>query len=52
MLAIVSVFSVWARIHLLDTDDWVGLSSELLEQDEVQVAPATYIVEQVYADGR
>ena len=52
MLAIVSVFSVWARIQILDTDEWVGLSSELLEQDEVHVALATYTVEQVYADGK
>ena len=51
ILAIVSVFSVWARTQLLDTDEWVSLSTELAEQPEVQDAVATYLVEQVYADG-
>lgn len=51
VLAIVSVFSVWARTQLLDTDEWVDLSTELVDQPEVQDAVAAYLVEQVYADG-
>ncbi|MFW2332833.1 hypothetical protein [Ilumatobacter sp.] len=51
VLAVVSVFSVWARTQLLDTDEWVNLSTELVDQPEVQDAVATYLVEQVYADG-
>jgi len=50
-LAIVSTFSVWAKTQLLDTDEWVDLSSRLVEQPEVQSAVANYLVEQVYADG-
>ena len=52
VLAILSVFSVWARTQLLDTDEWVGLSTELLEQPEVQQALSAYLVEEVYADGK
>ena len=51
VLAVVSVFSVWARTQLLDTDEWVDLSTELVEQPEVQDAVSAFLVEQVYADG-
>lgn len=50
ILAIVSVFSVWARTQLLDSDEWVDLAAELVDRPEVQDAVATYLVEQVYAD--
>lgn len=50
ILAILSVFSVWARTQLLDTDERVDLSTELVEQPEVQDAVAAYLVEQVDAD--
>ncbi len=52
ILAILSVFSVWARTQLLDTDEWVDLSADLVERPEVQDAVAAYLVEQVYADGK
>lgn len=52
VLAIVSVFSVWAKTQVLDSDEWVGLSSELLVDPDIQDALAKYLVEQVYADGQ
>lgn len=52
VLAIVTVLSVWARTQVLDTEEWVRLSTELLEQPEVQEALSIYLVEQVYADDK
>lgn len=51
LLAIVSLFSVWARVQLLDTDEWVDLSVRLIEQPEVQDAVASELVGARYADG-
>jgi hypothetical protein len=51
ILAIISVFSVWARVQLLDTDEWVDLSTELVEQPEVHEALAEYLVGALYDEG-
>jgi len=50
IIAIVSVFSVWLRTQLLDTDEWVDLSGELLEEPEVQEALSEYLIETVYEE--
>jgi hypothetical protein len=50
IIAIVSVFSVWLRTQLLDTDEWVDLSGELLQEIEIQEALADYLVETVYEE--
>ncbi|MGI9623088.1 MAG: hypothetical protein ACR2PK_09660 [Acidimicrobiales bacterium] len=51
ILAIVTVFSVWGKTQLLDTDEWVELSTGLLEEPEVQETLATYLVETAYDEG-
>jgi hypothetical protein len=50
IIAIVSMFSVWLRTQLLDTDEWVDLSGELLQEIEIQEALADYLVEAVYEE--
>ncbi len=48
ILAVVSIVSVWIRTQTLNTDAWVELSSELLEEPAVQEALSAYLVEVVY----
>jgi multisubunit Na+/H+ antiporter MnhC subunit len=50
VLAVVSVFSSWVKVQALDTDEWVTLADELLEEPEVQQALATYLVDEIYAE--
>ena len=50
VIALVSVTSTWVRVQALDTDEWVSLSSELLEEPEVQAALSAYLVDQLYAE--
>lgn len=51
VLAIVSAFTVWTRTQMLDTDEWVGLSTELLDEPEVQEALAVYLTDTLYEQG-
>jgi hypothetical protein len=51
ILAIVSVFTVWTRSQMLDTDEWVDLSTELIDQPEVQQALAVYLIDTLYEQG-
>ncbi len=46
---LVSSLTVWARQQVLDTDNWVRASSELLEEDRVRGALAVYLVDELYA---
>jgi hypothetical protein len=48
LLAVVSVFSTWARVQALDTDQFVSLSDQLLAEPQVQEALAIYLVDQLY----
>lgn len=48
ILAVLGMVSVWARAQMLNTDDWVELSSELLEDPVLQEALSTYLVSTVY----
>ena len=48
LLAVVSVFSTWVKVQALDTDAWVSLSGQLLDEPEVQSALATYLVDEAY----
>ena len=50
VLVVVSVFSSWVKAQALDTDEWVTLADEMLEQPEVQQALATYLVDVIYAE--
>jgi hypothetical protein len=51
ILAVLAVFTLWGRTQALDSDEWVDLSTELLNDPEVQQALATYLVEALYEDG-
>jgi len=48
LLAVVSVFSTWVKVQALDTEAWVSLSDQLLDEPEVQSALATYLVDETY----
>jgi Short C-terminal domain len=40
---------LWAKRQLLDTDNWVETSDQLLEDEEIRVALGNFIVDRVYA---
>src|SRR3989304_8712119 len=44
----ISIFSVWIREVALDSATWTGISSELLESENVQGVLSAYIVEQIF----
>jgi hypothetical protein len=48
-VAVVSVFSTWVRVQALDTDQWVSLSDELLDE-QVQEALSVYLVDELYRE--
>ena len=49
LLLIVSSLTVWAKRQLLDTNNWTTSSSQLLENDQIRQALATYLVTQLYS---
>ena len=51
VLAIVAVFTVWTRSQMLDTDEWVDLSTGLVAEPEVQAALADYLIDSLYEQG-
>ena len=51
VLAIVSVFTVWTRSQMLDTDEWVDLSTGLVAEPEVQAALADFLIDSLYERG-
>ncbi len=48
LLAIVSSLSTWVRTEMLDTDEWVEVSGDLLAEPEVQAALTTYLSNQLF----
>lgn len=48
VLAIVSVFTVWTRSQLLDTDEWVDASTGLVAEPDVQAALADFLIDSLY----
>jgi hypothetical protein len=49
-LAFLAVFSIWANRQLLETDNWVETSSELLEDEAIRTELATFMVDTLYAN--
>ena len=41
-------FAIWASRQLLRTDDWVDASTQLLEDEEIQVAVSTFLVDSLF----
>jgi hypothetical protein len=50
LILLVGSLTVWVKRQALDTDAWVDVSSELLEDDEVRQALSVYIVDQLYTN--
>lgn len=50
ILTVLAVISIWAERQLLDTDEWVETSSELLQDEEIQVAVQGFLVEELFAN--
>ena len=48
VIAVISTLTTWVRAQLLDTDDWVAVSDELLTQPKVQDALSTYLANQLF----
>jgi hypothetical protein len=48
ILAVVTTMTTWARTQALDTDQWVEVSSELLNEPEVQEALALYLADELF----
>ena len=50
LLAIVSIFSIWANRQALNTDNWVDTSQKLLENPEIQAPLSNYVAEELLAN--
>jgi len=50
VLAILAILSLWVNRQLLDTDNWVDTSSELLQDETVRDQLSIYLVDQFYAN--
>src|SRR6478736_1479454 len=50
LIGFVSVFAVWAKRQLLETNTWTDTSTKLLENKDVQTALGGYMVDQLYAN--
>jgi hypothetical protein len=48
ILAFLSVLAIWTERQALNTDDWVGTSGRLLENETIREELADYLVEQLY----
>jgi len=48
VLMVVGIFSTWVKVQALDTDSWVELSDDLLQEPRVQESLSAYIVDQLY----
>ena len=49
LLAVVSIFAVWANRQMLDADNWANTSSALLEHDAIRGQVSQTVVDEVYA---
>ena len=48
ILAFLTIFSVWLERQVLNTDDWVNTSAELIEDETVRIAISEYLVDELY----
>ena len=48
VLLFLSVFAVWLNRQVLNTDDWVETSTELLEDPDIQDAVADFLVDELF----
>jgi hypothetical protein len=50
ILAVISIFAVWANRQLFNADNWADTSTKLLQNDTVRIAVANYLVDQLYSN--
>jgi hypothetical protein len=50
VLAFLSVFSIWAKRQVLETDNWTDTSATLLSEPQIQRALAFYLTDQLFAN--
>lgn len=50
LVGTISIFATWAREQLLNTDQWVQTSTELLENKAISDEVANYLVDELYAN--
>ena len=50
VLAFLATFSIWANRQLLETDNWVETSTELLEDEAIRTELSTFITDTLYAN--
>ena len=48
LILLVGSLTVWVKRQALDTDAWVDVSTQLLDDEEVRAALSVYIVDQLY----
>jgi hypothetical protein len=48
VIAVLSALTTWVRVQALDTDQWVSISNELLDEPDVTEALSIYITEQLF----
>ena len=50
LLGFVSTFAIWVNRQLLETDNWVQTSSELLEDEAIRTELAAFMVDTLFAN--
>lgn len=50
ILSFLAILSVWLERQVLNTDDWVQTSAELIEEEKVRIAVAEFLVDELYAN--
>ena len=50
IFAFLSVFAIWTERQALNTDDWVGTSGRMIQNEEIRSAVGDYLVDQLYAN--
>ena len=50
LLGFLSVFAIWTKRQLLETNTWTNTSTKLLQNQDVQTALGTFMVDQLYAN--
>ena len=50
LILIVGSLTVWVKRQALDTEAWVDVSTQLLDDDEVRAALSVFIVDQLYTN--
>ena len=49
ILAVVTTMTTWARTQALDTDQWVEVSGELINEPDVQQALSAYLADELFS---